>query len=312
MRYYPYASATLALLKHCLGCSPEPAADRPAGSDDYDIFPSRGFYYTVADVAVRVTAEQLALLQAATTSAEVWAILGEDFYVSVPYFSIAGTFQHILHTLGGDAGHVEPDCPSACEAVHEGTRLTVLRVGGVPGSGGQVGGVEGEGYDFTVRTPSTPARWAAFDKEMEYAFEIIEEVLKEAKDVPEKQHKVLLAALCFYYAFVVFSPLTRGSAFCALAALQAVLVTHGYMVSTTQGVQLDWEALLSTNVSAFIQRALAVLTVVPIDPSAQAELSACMNLLQDERVGTVTMVLEAFGTTKDMLHGLALPYKDAQ
>ena len=78
---------------------------------------------------------------AASTLDEVYAIVGEDFYVVIPCRSRR--------------------CPGVTS---EGTRLTL--VAQAP-----------EGYEFTIRTPGTPPRWEHFAEELESCFQRLVDLL---------------------------------------------------------------------------------------------------------------------------------------
>jgi hypothetical protein len=77
----------------------------------------------------------------AATPADMYAAVGVDCWVVVP----------IASTCRADIGH---DL--------EGTRLTVTRSRD-----------QADSYEFSIRTPVTPARWQDFDKELSAGFEAI-------------------------------------------------------------------------------------------------------------------------------------------
>ncbi len=73
-------------------------------------------------------------IMAATTAHDMYNILQVDSWVLVHIHSVS-------RNQGGAAGDME------------GTRLTIVKVKDVP-----------DGYEFSIRTPVTPQRWAQFDK----------------------------------------------------------------------------------------------------------------------------------------------------
>lgn len=77
----------------------------------------------------------------ATSPAAMFAVVGVDSWVVVPIASTSR--KEIGHTL-------------------EGTRLTITRSRD-----------QADAYEFSIRTPVTPARWEDFDKELTHAFEAI-------------------------------------------------------------------------------------------------------------------------------------------
>ena len=74
-----------------------------------------------------------ARIMAATTVADMYNVLGADTWVVVPIYSVT-------RGRGG------------VEVGMEGTRLTVVRDKEAPNN-----------YEFSIRTPVTPARWALFE-----------------------------------------------------------------------------------------------------------------------------------------------------
>ena len=129
----------------------------------------------------------------------------------------------------------------------EGTRLTLVQH--AP-----------EGFEFTIRTAGTPARWSLLDKELRECFNrLVEAILLSDESV------VLRRALELFYFWVNFAPLSRGSAVCGYAALSASLLCGGWLIaeSLPTGIQLDWEAILAPSLEDFINKAIQWLVIVP-------------------------------------------------
>ena len=133
----------------------------------------------------------------------------------------------------------------------EGTRLTLLATKAP------------SGFEFTIRTPGTPMRWTAYCDLLHIAFTRMCDILKqitiseegaESKAGSFLQEELLESALCLFYYWVTFAPLSRGTAACGYAALLAVITAGNYEVSTwlPAGKQLDWEAILSPTLEDFL------------------------------------------------------------
>lgn len=87
------------------------------------------------------------LVDAATTVGDLWALVKHDFFVITPCVSVAHPGR-----------------------VMEGTRLTIQKT-------------EPEGWEYSIRTPGTPPRWAEFDEELTYIFEnLTREVQAQPRD----------------------------------------------------------------------------------------------------------------------------------
>jgi len=123
--------------------------------------------------------------------------------------------------------------------VLEGTRLTIRAE-------------ELEGYEFLIRTPGTPPRYSLYDVEMTYWWD---ELNKAACEVEENvcTERILDIAIAFFYYFVNFAPLSRGSAVCGYLSMFSILQATGFEVvdPMKKGVQWDWEAILLPSREAF-------------------------------------------------------------
>eukprot|EP01039_Chlorochromonas_danica_P001155 gene1155-1261_t len=385
VRCFDYFKPVIDLIRCCLGVSHHTISlgnksDSPyrKALDDvvhaHDHFPSKGYFFTISEPKVdhegsmkmhtkkKVSKEQIETLGKAQSLQDLMDVVGEGFYVVVPYFSVINTFPLVFKRVcqairdGGGSLATSPcqpketeedreqeeeeeeeeevdDAPSiASEVVLEGARVILSPV--TQGLGG---------WDFVKRTPSTHQRFIAFSRQLDYTFSIVESCLQEVLELsdasnlplpptsssssssststsdqqpipltalPKPLLRLTIAGLYFYYVWIVFSPLSRSSSTCGLAILQSILLVHGgYCVAPLpQGIQLEWEAALCTNVHSFILRALDIVQLLPISPSQLSEMRKCEQLLEDERNGRLTTTLSAFRTVKDMLHGLALPY----
>lgn len=207
------------------------------------------------------TQKRLSQVAAARTAQDMWQALGTDCWVVVPISSSTRS------------GHSM-----------EGTRLTMVKFGrerplegdgsGTPslglangiagqppaGTAGTAGDAAGAGdapkpspqpdaYEFSIRTPVTPARWRDYDKELSAVCEGLFEALM-AGNLPA----VADQALRFAYYWYNFMPLARGSAFCGYVALLGVFLAAGAPIRAgiPKSYQTDWEAILSTSPQDFI------------------------------------------------------------
>lgn len=101
---------------------------------------------------------------------DLYNLIGKDFYVIVPCKSLRD--------------------PSI---VFEGTRLTLVRQ-------------HPDGFEFTIRTPSTPERFRLLELEMDHCFNNVLLALTE-----DSSDTVLRRAMELFYYWVIFSPLSRVS-----------------------------------------------------------------------------------------------------
>ncbi|PKA57439.1 TPR repeat-containing thioredoxin TDX [Apostasia shenzhenica] len=121
-----------------------------------------------------------------------------------------------------------------------------------------------KGFDFGVRTPSTPARWEDYDAEMEAAWEDIFGQMQDlctaycgelygSNDLTmlEKVKDAILRVTYYWYNLM---PLSRGSAVIGYTVLLGLFLSTNMEVtgSIPPSVQVDWDAILSRNPQLFI------------------------------------------------------------
>jgi hypothetical protein len=119
-----------------------------------------------------------------------------------------------------------------------------------------------QGYEFTIRTPGTPARWVLFDEEFQQLWKELEIAGAEMQEVGDNavsaREKMVDLALLFFFYWVNFAPLTRGSAATGYCALFAILIASGYEVvppgMAIKGMQMDWEAILCPSPDEFVAK----------------------------------------------------------
>jgi len=179
---------------------------------------------------VKLGEHQMDRVDAASTLKEVYAILGSDFWIETPCFSSLG------------AG-----------VIREGTRLTLLKK--TAASGEEIKGVD-LGFDFMIRTASTPERWTDMSEEMAFAFCEMRRSARLLKQDRRAAHvdAFTTSALKLFYYWVCFAPLTRGTAAVGYAVLRGVLLAMGVDLKDQMkaGVQMDWEAILAGHPDQFV------------------------------------------------------------
>ncbi|GAB2231766.1 hypothetical protein Droror1_Dr00010778 [Drosera rotundifolia] len=158
----------------------------------------------------------------AESCSDLYSIIGEDFWAATWCNSTASEGTQL-----------------------EGTRITVLKNGE-------------RGYDFSIRTSSTPARWDEFDIEMTMAWEAVcNAYCGEAYGSMDFNalESVAEAILRMTYYWYNFMPLSRGSAVVGFVVLLGLCLAANmeFTGSIPQGVQVDWEAILSFDPSLFVE-----------------------------------------------------------
>lgn len=178
--------------------------------------------HSAANVPISL-AEPNTLLAVATAQdlAQLWEAVGEDFWVTTPCYS-----------------SITPG------AVLDGTRLTLQRR-------------SPEGFDFSIRTPGTPLRWAQYDAELTSAWEDLcsamcdVDATVEAQSLRAERVQACVLRLTFYW--FNFMPLARGTAVVGHVVLLALMAAAGMEVTSPipSGMQVDWEAILTSRVETF-------------------------------------------------------------
>ena len=188
-----------------------------------------------------------ARVAAATTAKELWQAVGRDAWVVVP---IASTSRE-GHTLEGtrltvvklgekgaragpgeqpgpDAGssrlqEVGTDDTGSLAAGVKAMQLASSGAGVIEAAGTDAGDDEEavDSYEFSIRTPVTPARWKDYDAELDAGFTRLVDALAE-KDLPAAAD----AALRFAYYWYNFMPLARGSAMCGYVFLMGAFLAR--------------------------------------------------------------------------------------
>lgn len=113
------------------------------------------------------------------------------------------------------------------------------------------------GYDFSIRTPCTPARWSDFDEEMTSAWEALctaycgENYGSTELDALETVRDAILRMTYYWYNFM---PLARGTAVTGFVVLLGLLLAANMEFTETipKGLQIDWEAILNVEPGSFV------------------------------------------------------------
>ncbi|EOA15941.1 hypothetical protein CARUB_v10004035mg [Capsella rubella] len=166
--------------------------------------------------------EKIKEIMRAETCDELHKVVGEDFWVATWCDSTALEGKRL-----------------------EGTRITCLKK---PGR---------LGYDFSIRTPCTPARWSDFDEEMTSAWEALctaycgENYGSIDLDALETVRDAILRMTYYWYNFM---PLARGTAVTGFVVLLGLLLAANMEFTETipKGLQIDWEAILDVGPSSFV------------------------------------------------------------
>ena len=171
------------------------------------------------------------------TVAELHRLVKSDFYVCTPCVSKFANIILITLYL------TRPRFLCSCgQGVMEGTRLTAQQLQ--------------FGHRFSIRTPGTPQRWKQFDAELAHVFKQLEDEMSKSSPNPDK---LVDLALCFYFFWTNFGPISRGqshriatifllrmhagTAACGLLALHAILLAAGFEITSTipKMIQIDFE-----------------------------------------------------------------------
>ena len=104
-------------------------------------------------------------------------------------------------------------------------------------------------FEFSIRTPVTPARWEDYDEELRGVFDNLLEALGE-----RDRKAAATAALRFAYYWYNFMPLARGSALCGYVSILGAFLAAGMPVRSAIPIsyQTDWEAILQSSPGEFI------------------------------------------------------------
>eukprot|EP00463_Aulacantha_scolymantha_P001692 TRINITY_DN231_c0_g1_i4.p1 TRINITY_DN231_c0_g1~~TRINITY_DN231_c0_g1_i4.p1 ORF type:complete len:221 (+),score=41.04 TRINITY_DN231_c0_g1_i4:2153-2815(+) len=150
---------------------------------------------------------------------------------------------------------------------------------------------EPDGYNFATQIPIKPERDEQFDKELTQVFNDLQKHV-EGKREDNDLEKSLELCLTFYYYWVNYGNVTRGTGACGLIALDALLIATGYfLVEPVRELQIDWEASLASSHKVFLKNIRNKMNVKPL--SEDTEGTPLKNL---------PMVSEHVTTLREMIH----------
>ncbi|KAF8377615.1 hypothetical protein HHK36_030997 [Tetracentron sinense] len=157
----------------------------------------------------------------AESCSDLYSVVGEDFWLATWCNSTAFEGKRL-----------------------EGTRITLQKMGE-------------NGFDFAIRTPCTPTRWDDYDAEMRMAWEALcnaycgEIYGCTDFDMLENVRGAILRMTYYWYNFM---PLSRGSAAVGYVVLLGLFLAANMDVtgSIPQGLQVDWEAILTSDPNSFV------------------------------------------------------------
>lgn len=189
------------------------------------------FYFTARGEAMKLSHQEILKVKSANTLREIYDVIQADFYVICPCES----------SISKDA------------VLLDGTRLTVIK---------QLS----DGFNFSIRSPGLPARWKAMDREMDASFTRVITSIRNYMETGniDSARGVLEEGLGIFFYWANFAPLTRGTAFCGYAAIVAILLSIDKQVacSIPRGIQLDWEALFTSQCSVFVTGCMKWMNIV--------------------------------------------------
>ncbi len=139
----------------------------------------------------------------------------------------------------------------------EGTRLTLQCVAGAgAGEGVSAAAGGGIGYEFSIRTPGTPHRFAEFAVELDLVWRRLRETMARLREARCEQEELLDAALRVVFFWYNLMPLSRGTSAIGGCMLHAILLSCDLEVAVPvpEGLQPDWDAILSPTADEFCLR----------------------------------------------------------
>ncbi len=165
--------------------------------------------------------------------------------------------------------------------IMEGTRLTLQCT-----SGGTAGGASpgtGIGYEFSIRTPGTPHRFAEFCIELDLLWKRLRDAMASLKEGCGSQELVLEAALRVVFFWYNLMPLSRGTAAIGSCALHGILLSCGLVVKSPvpEGYQPDWDAILSPTAQEFCERMKQWIQLEPVDFSTFPVVTKVVATVED-------------------------------
>ncbi|XP_076949916.1 suppressor of RPS4-RLD 1-like [Bidens hawaiensis] len=181
-----------------------------------------GFVYNKADGTIDLSKDgKLEEILKAESCDDLYKVVGEDFWLATWCNSTAFEEKRL-----------------------EGTRITLVKTGE-------------RGFDFSIRTPCTPARWDHFDAEMTSCWEVLcnaycgETYGSNDFGRLENVREAILRMTYYWYNCM---PLSRGSAVVGFSVMIGLLLAANmeFTGSIPEGRQVDWDAILNFDPNSFM------------------------------------------------------------
>jgi hypothetical protein len=114
----------------------------------------------------------------------------------------------------------------------------------------------GIGYEFSIRTPGTPHRFAEFAIELDLVWRRLRDAMVRLREGRCEREELLDAALRVVFFWYNLMPLSRGTSAIGGCMLHAALLACDLeiAVSIPEGYQPDWDAILSSTADEFCLR----------------------------------------------------------
>ena len=245
---------------------------------------TQGEMYDAENCAIPIQGNTAAALASARTAEEFWTVIGKDSWVVVPIESITrpghrmeGTRltvvnlaqrlrqQQLKLKLQQQQQQQQSSISSNGNghSISNGTTNAEMPNGngsnekekqrcsdGVVDDEKEEEFMEPPSFEFSIRTPVTPARWLDFDEELAGVFDTLLQALAD-----DDKPAVADSALRFAYYWYTFMPLARGSALCGYVSLLGVFLAAGMPIRSLipESYQTDWEAILESSPDAFLE-----------------------------------------------------------
>jgi len=243
---------------------------------------AQGKVYNAENEGIEITGEKAVALAKARTAEEFWSAVGVDSWVVVPVqsttrneHSMEGTRLTVVNLALRQAKQAAAQAEAAASDKKSGALGTAqhgniekLNINGTSSSTTtvekgkkfpeqqqkQLPQVEMDQeqphlFEFSIRTPVTPARWLDYDEELAGNFETLIQALAD-----ENKPEIADAGLRFAYYWYNFMPLARGSALCGYVSLLGTFLAAGMPIrgNIPTSYQTDWEAILESSPEGFI------------------------------------------------------------
>ena len=214
---------------------------------------SQGYVYDADNKQIEIHGARADALAAAATAEEYWhAVGGRDSWVVVPVESSVRPGHGMEGTRLTVVNLEKIRDKEQQQQAHE---LAVHGVGELSLFGEESQKQQRQqqqqphSFEFSIRTPVTPARWKEYDEELSGIFDALVTALAQGSP-----RLIADLALRFAYYWYNFMPLARGSALCGYVSILGVFLAANMPVRglIPASVQTDWVAILSSSPGAFI------------------------------------------------------------